>query len=143
MFETRKKFEELLKLSKENRERRYEYYENSQNIPERVGALLVYFGVNKKTLGLMICVSESTIKRWLRGQGTKRVNRLLSLRKLEEMFLEYSNGLLKIGHEYMWYNCKNECLGNLTPIECIIQYQYEGMKRVAGLLNAIKYGITS
>lgn len=141
--ETGKKFKELLKIVREDRARRNEYYDNPHNIPERIRALLDYFGVNPKKIGLIIGVSDSTIKRWLRGQGVKRVHRLLSFRKLEEMFLEYSNGPLKIGREHMWYNYKNECLENLTPVECMIQYQSAGINRVAGMLNAIRYGLPS
>lgn len=138
-----RKIAELLKLAQEHRERRHEYCDTPENIPERIRIMLKYFGITPKKFGLIIGVSESTVKRWLRGQGTRRAHRLLSFSKLEELFLEYSRGPLRIGREHMWYNCKNECLSGITPIECMAKNQSAGIYMVAGLLNSIRYGLPS
>ena len=111
------------------------------DIPARVNKLLIHFGVNQKRLALMLRVSESTVKRWQKGIGVKRVDRLLTFRKLEDLIKLTEKTFSNKGIP-RWYHRPNELLGRETPIEYLIKYN-NGIERVTNLVAAIRWGFPS
>ena len=109
------------------------------DIPARVNKLLIHFGVNQKRLALMLRVSESTVKRWQKGIGVKRVDRLLTLRKLEDLMKLTEKTLSNKGIP-RWYHRPAEFFGRETPIEFMIKND-NGIEEVINLMGCIKWGI--
>lgn len=115
--------------------------EKDASIPKRINKLLRHFRVSKKTLAEMLRVSESTIKRWQKGIGIKRVERLPTLRKLEDL-MELAEKTLSNKGIPRWYYRPLELLGQEIPIEFMIKND-NGIERVTELVAAIRWGFPS
>jgi len=111
------------------------------DIPARVNKLLVHFGVNQKRLALMLRVSESTVKRWQKGIGVSRTDRLLAFRKLEDLMKLTKKTLNNKGIP-RWYHRPAELLGQETPIEFMIKND-NGIEEVTHLMGRLRWGICS
>ncbi|MBI3046253.1 MAG: DUF2384 domain-containing protein [Candidatus Harrisonbacteria bacterium] len=109
------------------------------DIPARVNKLLVHFGVNQKRLALMLRVSESTVKRWQKGIGVSRTDRLPAFRKLEDLMKLTEKTLSNEGIP-RWYHRPAELFGRETPIEFMIKND-SGIERVTNLVGQIRWGI--
>ena len=111
------------------------------DIPVRINKLLVHFGVNQKRFALMLRVSESTVNRWQKGIGVKRVDRMLTFQKLEDL-MELAKKTFSNKGIPRWYHRPNELLGRETPIEYLIKFN-DGLERVTNLIAAIRWGLPS
>ncbi|MBU6141987.1 DUF2384 domain-containing protein [Patescibacteria group bacterium] len=112
------------------------------DISARVNNLLNHFKIGSRVLALMLKVSESTVRRARNGKGGYRLSELKRFDKLEKMVRETPNVFVPGGFGE-WFRDPNECLGGLSPLDCILKFDEKGMDHVAGLLTGIKYGIPS
>ena len=113
---------------------------SQKDIANRINKLLKHFGVKPKILALMLRVSESTVKRWQKGIGASRTDRLLTLHKLEEL-MRLAQGIFKKESLPNWYYEVLE-LYTATPIDYMIKNN-NGIEEVTNLIGCIKWGINT
>src|SRR3989338_4381669 len=82
------KVRELIRIRTEQKSEYHEYCETPEGVAERVNALLKFFGLTPKILAEILRVSESTVKRWAKGENTSRAHRLLTVYHLEEIMAQ-------------------------------------------------------
>lgn len=113
----------------------------NSDIPERIQKLLNHFGVKPKTLALMLRVSELTVKRWQKGIGVSRTDRLLTFCKLEKLMCLTQDTFEKENLS-SWYHREAWGLNMATPIDFMIKND-NGIEEVTNLVGRIHWGITS
>ena len=112
---------------------------SQKDIANRINKLLKHFGVKPKILALMLRVSESTVKRWQKGIGASRTDRLLTLHKLEKM-MRSAQDIFKKESSPSWYHREEPDLNMATPIDYMIKNN-NGIEKVTNLIGCIKWGI--
>lgn len=113
----------------------------NSDIPARINKLLAHFGVKPKTLALMLRVSESTVRRWQKGIGVSRTDRLLTLHKLEKL-MRLTQDTFEKESLASWYHREAWGLGMETPIDFMIKND-NGIEEVTNLVGRIHWGILS
>lgn len=113
---------------------------NHSAIPARINKLLVHFGVNQKGLALMLRVSESTVRRWQKGIGVSRTDRLLTFRKLEKL-MSLTQVTFEKENLASWYHREAWGLDMKTPIDFMIKND-NGIEEVTNLVGRIHWGIS-
>lgn len=111
------------------------------DIPARINKLLVHFGVNQKRFALMLRISESMVKRWQRGMGVSRADKLPTFHKLEKL-MRLAQDTFEKENLSSWYQLEAWALGMATPIDYMIKND-NGIEEVTSLVGRIHWGITS
>lgn len=114
---------------------------SQKDIKKRINKLLEHFDVKLKTLALMLRVSESTVKRWQKGIGVSRINRLFKFHKLEDL-VKLAETIFAKRKAIGWYHRPAVGLGMITPIDFMLK-NTDGVEKVINLVGCIKWGIYS
>jgi len=89
----------------------------------------------------MLRISESTVKRWQKGIGVSRTDRLLTFRKLEKL-MSLAQDAFEKENLSSWYHREAWSLNMATPIDYMIKND-DGIEAVTSLVGRIHWGIIS